>query len=232
MPKVIFNYHKLDSAIKFRKSKKDNDYHIEVIFAQIGSGKSTDIAKRCYQELYEKHRYKHVFTNIATEIPGVNQFDPNDFNSGKYYFPECSLILVDEVSLLYDNRSYKSFPKTVSQYLRLCRHYKNTFIFYSQHYDCDKVIRTLASKLWLMRRYGNFSIKRRISKVISVVTSADKGNADSQIVDALQFDSIFGGVAITYIPFWTSLFNSFEKTVSDKSIIPATQPSPPQSKEL
>lgn len=207
------SYNKLDSIKSFLKgSKTFNKYHIELVFAQIGSGKSTDIARTCYKVL-KSGSYSHVYTNIDINLSGVKTFNVDDFNAGKYRFPEDSLILIDEVSLLYDNRSYKSFPKAVGNYLRLSRHYKNSFIMYSQHYDCDKVIRTLASRLYYMRKVGFISFKRAIRKVISVVTQVNENTktADSQVCDTLQFCSIFekGAWQFVFIPAWTSLFDSY-----------------------
>lgn len=206
-----FSYNGFKSIIHYFKNKRQT-YNIEVLFAPIGSGKSTDIARRAYKELITRKRknYDYIYTNIDIALPGVRTFNIDDFNSGNYKFPPRSLIMIDEVSLCYNNRDYKSFPKSVNEYLRLSRHYKNSFIFYSQHYDCDKTIRTLATKLYLMKKLGNFTIKRRISKKIAVHDSTDdKGSTDSQIVDSLSFDFFIGGTSIIYIPWWTDLFDSY-----------------------
>lgn len=228
MKKSKIRYSKFKSWKSFLKgSKTFNKYHIELIFAQIGSGKSTDIAKKCYR-LIKKGTYKYVYTNIDINIPEVRTFDVADFNAGKFIFPEDSIILIDEVSLLYDNRSFKSFPKPVGNYLRLSRHYKNTFIFYSQHYDCDKVIRTLASRLRYMFKVGHFSITRSVKKVIEVQSTQDsKGGADSQIVDTLKFESVFtrGSIQVTYIPFYVKLFDSYSKSSDYHEEIPFTSSS-------
>lgn len=219
--KVIFKYSKFKSLINFIKRKGKVDYHIEIIFAQIGSGKSTDIAKRCYKELYrKKRRYKYIYTNIETNIPGVRTFDAREFASGKYVFPPGSLVLIDEIGLILDNRQWKKTSEELIEYFRLCRHHKNTLIVYSQHYDMEKRLKTMASKLHLMRKHGIFSVKRRISKILSVVTTQNENSADSQIIDTLRFDSIFGGIELTCIPFWTDLFDSFDTTGYDKPNIP------------
>lgn len=225
--KVIFRYNKFKSVLDYFKNKGKVNYHIEICFAQIGSGKSTDIAKRCYKELYRKNRrYKYIYTNIETGIPGVRMFDTNDFASGKNVFPPGSLVLIDEISLVLDNRKWKKTSEELIEYFRLCRHYKNTLICYSQHYDMEKRLKTMASKLYLMQRKGPWSIKRRISKILTVVTTQVGSSADSQILDTLQFDSIFGGIEVTFIPFWTSLFDSFSTKEYEKPFIPYTHSVP------
>lgn len=222
-----FNYSKFRSILNFYKNRKQ-EYNIQIIFAQIGSGKSTDIARRCYKEIYTKKRkrYEHVYTNININLPGVEMFDPEDFKSGNFYFPPKSLILVDEVGILFSNRDYKNFPKCVHTYLALSRHYMNSFVFYSQHYNIDKSIRDLAMKLKLIRRFGSISITRDITKVIKVMDCQENGSADSQIVDSLQFDFFLCGTHLMYIPFWTNLFNSFEIDYGNKKLIPSSEYQP------
>lgn len=81
-----------------------------------------------------KKGYK-VFSNV--EIFGTYKLDPADI--GFVQYPPNSVLLIDECSLIWDNRSYKSFRPEVARYFRLMRHYKNIVFLFSQNFDIDLV---------------------------------------------------------------------------------------------
>ena len=81
------------------------------------------------------------------EVPECYMFHTSDF--GKILFPPNSLVLVDEVGLVWDNRNYKSFPEHVKVYFKYQRQYRNTAYLFSQSFDVDKKIRDLTDHLTL-----------------------------------------------------------------------------------
>lgn len=196
---IWFGYH----IIKYR-----NPYKLYMVFGRKGSGKTTLMTKLALK--YQKKGF-HVFCN--TEIPGCYQFDVAEF--GLVHFPENSLILIDEVNLIWDNRDFKSFPKHVQKYFRLQRHYRHTVYLFSQTFDVDKKIRDLCDHLYLVQNFMNcFSIARRVTKHITVVHADKSSQGESKIVDDYSIDPLFlaffGGVRITYIPKYAKYFKSFD----------------------
>lgn len=68
-------------------------------------------------------------------------------------FKPHSLVVIDEVNLLWDNREFKSFPKELGAWFRLQRHKKVKVILFSQTADADKKIRDLTDRVYLCKRY-------------------------------------------------------------------------------
>ena len=135
-----------------------NPYKLTMVFGKKGAGKTTLLTKFAIK--YMKLGYK-VFSNV--EIFGTYKFDPDQF--GFVQFPPKSVILIDEVSLIWDNRNFKSFKPEVARYLRLMRHYKNIVFMFSQSFDVDKKIRDLCDQMYLASNiFGFLSVARKIKK--------------------------------------------------------------------
>lgn len=189
-------------VIKFR-----NPYKLYMVFGKKGSGKTTYMTKLAFQ-----YRKKGWNVYCDREIPGCYVFKTEDF--GKFMFPEDSLILIDEVGLVWDNRNFKSFPEHVKVYFKYQRQYKNVVYLFSQSFDVDKKIRDLTDHLYICQNFFNcFSIARRVTKKITVVHADKSAQGESKIVDDYNIDPLwqcfFGSVVITYIPRWAKYFKSF-----------------------
>lgn len=196
---IWFGYH----IIKYR-----NPYKLYMVFGRKGSGKTTLMTKLAL--MYQKKGFK-VYCN--TEIPGCYLFDVQEF--GLVHFPENSLILIDEVNLIWDNRDFKNFPKHIQKYFRLQRHYKHVVYLFSQTFDTDKKIRDLCDHLYLVQNFMNcFSVARRVTKHITIVHADKSAQGESKIVDDYKIDPIwlapFGAVRFTYIPKYAKFFKSFD----------------------
>lgn len=189
-------------VVKYR-----NPYKLYMVFGKKGSGKTTLMYKLAYQ--YQKKGWR-VYSD--REIPGGYLFDIKDF--GKMEFPPDSLILVDEVGLIWDNRNFKSFPEHVKVYFKYQRQYRHIVYLFSQSFDVDKKIRDLTDHLYVVSNLFNcFSVARRVTKRLVVVHADKSAQGESKIVDDYNIDSLwlafFGSVRITYIPRWAKRFKSF-----------------------
>ena len=196
---LFVGYH----LIKYR-----NPYKLYMVFGKKGSGKTTLMTKLALQA--QKKGWS-VYSD--REIPGCYLFDIKDF--GKICFPPNSLILIDEVGLIWDNRNFKSFPEHVKVYFKYQRQYKNKVYLFSQSFDVDKKIRDLTDHLYIVQNLFNFlSVARRVTKRIVVVHADKSAQGESRIVDDYNIDSIFlapfGGIRITYIPKYAKYFKSFD----------------------
>lgn len=187
-------------------AKYRNPYKLIMVFGKKGCGKSTTLCKLALK--YGKKGWK-VFSTEHT--PGTFYINPKQI--GFVQLPPKSLLLIDEVSLLYGNRSFKTFPHEVESFFRLQRHFKVRCYLFSQTFDIDKKLRDLTDEMYLLRNvFHVFSYGKRILKKI-VLTKAES-DRPSMIAENLSFDSLLffwaGSRFFTFIPRYSKYFNSFE----------------------
>lgn len=204
-----------------------NPYKLIMVFGKKGSGKTTFLTKTAYRAL---KRGKPVFSTVF--IPGVRLFDVQDI--GRMFFPPESVILIDEVGMIWDNRNFKNFRTDVRDYFKLQRHYRHTVYLFSQTFDVDVKLRNLTDAMYLLRCHmGWLSVARRIRRDIVIVEPT--GESESRIADSLEFEplwlSFFGArtIVFTFIPSWVKLFSSFDApglfpTVSRFCSLPSSLP--------
>lgn len=191
----------------YMSKKFYNPYRLTMIFGKKGSGKTTLLTKLSIK--YNKMGYK-VFSNV--EIFGCYKLNIEDI--GFRDFPVNSVLLIDEVSLIWDNRNFKSFKPEVGKYFRLQRHYKNVVYLFSQNFDIDKKIRDLCDDMYLLTNvFGFLSVARKIKKTPTLhqpeSDDSGKSNGEGFITENFSFD--FPSTWIfTYIPRYIKFFNSFE----------------------
>lgn len=185
-----------------------NPYTLTMVFGKKGSGKTTFLVRTAQEHLLRGWR-----VYCTNPIVGCEWFNISDF--GKISFPERSLILIDEVSLIWSNRDFKSFPKQVEAFFRLQRHYKLKVILFSQSFDVDKKIRDLCDELYLLKKFMRvWSICRRIDKRVTVsqpATDDDGNQKNGALVEDYRFSPFILPKAIQFIfiPHWVGFFNSF-----------------------
>lgn len=104
---------------------------VSLYFGLPGAGKTTIMASIMYRAI-RKRTYPHVYTNIATTLPGVTVID-NDC-IGKYNL-EDALICIDEATLFADSRDHKNFKREVLEYFLEHRHYNVDILLFTQQWD-------------------------------------------------------------------------------------------------
>ncbi len=191
----------------FLTRKYLNPYKLIFIFAKKGQGKSTLLTKMALNHL------KHGWTVFSTDpIPGCYLIRPEEI--GYYELPWHSLLIIDEIGMIWDNRDFKNFSNAVRDWFKLQRHRGVKVICASQSFDVDKKIRDLADDMFLLqKKFRVFSYGKRILKILDIVEANGDHNSESRIVDQLKFDSILffwaGSRTLTFIPHWTKYFDSF-----------------------
>lgn len=173
---------------------------ITLAFGSPGAGKTTYIARLVQKNkkkgLSFSRKYNHIYSNVR--IMDVNYFDSKDL--GTFHIEPNSLVIIDEASIEFNNRLYKTMPVNIIRFLKLHRHYGCDIIFFSQDFeDCDITIRRLASKLLYLRSVMNLTICRKVRKFVFI--EKDK----HQIMYGYSFH-----------PFWhvfTALFTGFPFTM-------------------
>ena len=192
-------------GILFLKATKKycNPYKLIMIFGKKGCGKTTDICKKSMKYL------RKGYSVYTTEyIPGTYHIEYTDI--GRVQYPRKSVIFIDEVGMIWDNREFKSFSKDVRNYFKLQRHYGHRVYLYSQCFDIDKKLRDLCDELYIMKSYFNcISVSKRIKKDLTIVEAY--GEAESRITDDLKVVPwiIPGSRKFTYLPRYHKYFDSF-----------------------
>lgn len=189
-------------CFKFR-----NPYKLIMIFGKKGSGKTTLLTKIAVKNI---RKGKTVYSTFY--VPGVCMFDVQDI--GQFQFQKDSVIIIDEVGMIWDNRNFKAFRMDVRDWFKLQRQYRNTVYLASQTFDIDVKLRNLTDQMFLCTcKMGWLSVARKIKRSITLVQPM--GDSESRIADQLEFEpilwSLFGAntIIFTFIPAWTKVFKSF-----------------------
>lgn len=190
-------------AYKFR-----NPYKLTMVFGKKGSGKTTFLTKKAIQYM---RKGRTVYSTVY--VPGAHFFDVQQI--GHCTFPPESVVFIDEVGMIWDNRNFKNFRTDVRDWFKLQRHYHVTVYLFSQTFDIDVKLRNLTDQMYLCTSHMGFlSIARKIKR--SIVLVQPSGESESRIADSLEFVplwySLFGAKSaiFTYIPNWVRYFDSYE----------------------
>lgn len=193
--------------IQYKSKQFDNPFKLVMIWGKKGSGKTTLAAK-----LAQKHlkRGQIVFSNV--EIYGTHRLRPTDIGFRK--FPEHSVLIVDEASLIWDNRNFKSFDtQNVGRYFRLQRQYKNTVYLFSQNFDIDKKLRDLCDEMYLCQNlFGFISVAKKIHKIPKLHKASQQEDGSKKSEGFITEDYRYylpTSWIFTYIPRYIKFFSSF-----------------------
>lgn len=172
-----------------------------------GSGKTTVLASIAQKELQRirlgKSKYSAVLTNFYCRNCEV--FNPDQLINTN--FRRC-LILIDEITLVWDSRNFKTFPEHVKQFFTLHRHLKSDVIYATQYYqNVDKRIRDVTDKTFRVRKIGRFHL---CSKERMAVQYPEQ---TGEIVIGYKrptFLQLFAGAKLVYGRKWYGFFDTHE----------------------
>lgn len=202
--KFLFSFTVFLVLFHLATKKYLNPYRLTMVFGKKGSGKSTLMVKLAYKYLAKGW---NVF--CTEKLDGCFWIDYKDI--GYKLIPPKSLLLIDEVGMLYDNRDFKNFKPAVRDWFKLQRHYKVRVYMFSQSFDVDKKLRDLTDDMYLVTNVARvFSYAKRILR--KTVLVKPMGESPSHIDEELRFDFLlfapFGSRMITFIPKWAKYFDS------------------------
>ena len=198
-------------CFKIYTLKYYNPYTLTLIYGKKGCGKSTVAQKYIYQHY---KRGWHIYYNqgdsnfrYGTAIDASHLWQVD--------FKPHSLLIVDEVNLLWDNREFKSFPKELGAWFRLQRHYKVKVILFSQTADADKKIRDLTDRVYLCKRIMQVLICCVPYEKEIIYLEPKKQGDLSGFVDHYKKLS-FGpfGCYLCWLPKWVKYHDSFKNVLN------------------
>lgn len=184
-----------------------NPYKLYMVVGKKGSGKTTMLVRLAYEYI------RKGWTVYSTEnIPGTFKLEYSDI--GKFNIPSGSLLLVDEVGMVWDARKYKDFPDHLRDWFKYQRHEGVKVYLFSQTFDVDKKIRDLTDNMYLVtNKLRVFAYAKQIKKVPDLIKPS--AEAPARLDDVLQFESLFwfwcGSRMLTFIPRYAKLFDSHER---------------------
>lgn len=168
------------SRFRSRFFRKYDNKILSIYFGIPGSGKSTiaaAISRRCL-----KHGV-HVFCNFP--VKGTDFIDAASV-VGYFDLGSNAKLIVDEASICYNNRNFKSFPKEAIQWYKLHRHYDCSVDVFSQSYDdMDITLRRLANRLYLVKK----SLIPYFVCAIPIRRRVGINDMTKEICDEFYFDS-------------------------------------------
>lgn len=177
---------------------KKRENVLSIYFGVPGAGKTTVASWLCKKDL--KHGLR-VFSNVP--IKGTIVLNPKE-DIGIYQI-EDARIIIDEASIDYNNRNFKSLGQSAIKWFKLHRHYKTAIDVFSQSYDdMDITLRRLANRLYVVKKgiLPWFVHIKRIYKKIDIDSNT------KQIIDAYDFMPF--GMKIVFSPPVWKLFDSWD----------------------
>lgn len=185
-------------------------YTFTLVFGKKGVGKSLSMQKDILKHL--KRGWK-VYADSNTNIKDVVMIDASKIYT--YRFPRNSLIVIDEINLLWDNRDFKKFDKNIQDWFREQRKKGIKIIAYSQTFDCDKKLRDLTDTLAIQRKFMRVWTVRRYYVKTPRIISAEEARDTARIADDyVKVPLLFRGVDFTYIPKYVKCYDTNEQKTS------------------
>jgi hypothetical protein len=149
-----------------------------------------------------------VFSNVYIE--GTYIIDANE-DIGKYLI-ENAVLLIDEGGTEYDNRNWKALKRRIIRWYKMHRHYHCDVYISSQDYDIDVKLRSLASKIWIVRKslLPYCITKKLVMAKIDIDDNKKTGQKATEIVKTFHYIPWWaGGTTWTISPLYWKMFNSY-----------------------
>jgi hypothetical protein len=132
---------------------------------EIGITPYHDYCLHCdsYRSAVEKIGLKYIynFQGIDHAACSMLIYDPEVFDGR---------VIIDEAGIEYNNRAFKEFSDKSLYFFKYHRHYRLAIDLFSQGLDCDKKIRDLAQRLYVVKKslIPFFVYRRRIAKKVGI----------------------------------------------------------------
>lgn len=151
---------------------------------------------------------------MQLNIPGLTYIDIKDL--GRYSITD-GCVLIDEATLQFDSRAYKSFAKETLTFFLLHRHYNVDIVLFTQQWDgVDRKIRVITDRVYYVYKgllLGHwFTRYYRVPYGIIIPDPKDGGEKLGEIVQGYCkpgfMQRLFGGWL--FRPIYYKYFDSWE----------------------
>lgn len=176
-----------------------------------GCGKTTLLASFA---LYHVKHGKHVYSNVRLDLPSELYTYIKSEYLGVYNISN-GVVLLDEGEIIAESRSYKSFPKHMSDFFMLHRHYRVEVCVFCQRYKgVDIKIRNLCDKVYFVRK-GLFGFTS-YTPIEYRICVPQAGERLGEIIEGYRMPSPIVRLFTTkrvYRPLYYRYFDSYECAV-------------------
>ena len=153
------------------------------VFGLPGSGKSSLVAYMAISEQNKIFRgksvYKRIYSNVKVEYPGIIYMTFSDMLT--YDLGWNSLCLIDEATLEFDNRDYKSFDYAKKDFFLQHRRRKIDIWLFLQQWDAlDRKIRCITDEVYYIHKGAFFKSISYMNKIPYGIMIPSKKDSDSE----------------------------------------------------
>ena len=163
---------------------------LNVYFGVPGSGKTTYaafLARKAQREsvvIKLCRRFPNRFTNwilagrcfkrvcpVWSNVPISGTYQINAKEDIGVYMIQGGKLIIDEAGVEFNNRDYKSFPKTAIKFFKYHRHYGVSVDVFSQSFeDMDVTLRRLAQNFYIVKKslIPCFVVTKRIFRKVGI----------------------------------------------------------------
>lgn len=150
-----------------------------------------------------------IYSN--SPIVGVEYEMFNPLELGITFFPDpYSVVFVDEISLFWWNRNFKSMNEKTVEWFRNQRKRKVIVYGFTQSWDIDKVLRkSLVDYVYLVKNFAvTWTMIRKVDKFQDIKENALDG--DSQFSESMRFVPFWlpNAFKIMWIPKWWKYYDT------------------------
>ena len=182
---------------------------ISCVFGEPGCGKSSYLTLVAQRELRRiakgKSKYESVYTNF--DCRGCKTFDFSKV--GQWYYHDC-LIIMDELTLTADNRSWKTFSAEAKAFICLHRHFNIDILYSVQDWSrAEKTIRENTVSLRYLSKFLWWVVARPVYRTICI------NEMVGELIQGYRFPTFFelitGGIQVKCIRKAWKYYDSYDK---------------------
>lgn len=198
---------------------------VNVYFGVPGSGKTTyaaylakvashkTLAYRIEQKYNRYAIVKFLFRNVRqpldvySNVPIIGTYNIDPKRDLGVYLVQDGKIIIDEASIEYNNRNFKSLPQDTIKFFKLHRHYHTSIDVFSQSFDdMDITLRRLAHSYFLVKK----SLFPYFIKVKKIYRKVGIDENTHQIADLFNFGFPFLDDQYIFMPTLWKMFDSYD----------------------
>jgi hypothetical protein len=174
-----------------------NPYKLYIVVGAKGSGKTAYLARLC--EKYEKKKIGNIYSNCDIGLPLPDRY-------WEFEYPKDSMLLIDEIGIVHDNRKFKQFEAACNEFYKYQRKNKLIIVATSQTMDVDKKIRVLTDYIMVARLLLCFCFVLRYRHAIVLADDPETGG--QRLTDT---EKLSGIESLFFVPSTFNLFNTLKK---------------------
>lgn len=198
---------------------------VNVYFGIPGSGKTTyaaylakvashqTLAYKIEQKFSNNAIVKFLFRNarqpldVYSNVPILGTYSIDPKSDLGFFMVSDGKVIIDEASIEYNNRNFKTLPVETIKFFKLHRHYHTSIDVFSQSFDdMDITLRRLANSYFLVKK----SLFPYFIKVKKIYRKIGIDENTHQLTDLFNFGLPFLDDQYVFMPTLWKMFDSYD----------------------